>query len=92
VPSSPATNESTTFGSQQIERRAVTFPLAPGATSLEVRALVDRSVVEFFVADGRADVTSRVFPAPGADGAWVSASTAAVAKTIVAHEMGCGWV
>ena len=68
-----------------------TFPLAPGATTVELRALVDRSSVEFFVAGGRAALTVRSYPAAGATGAYIAASADAVAASVLAHEMGCGW-
>ena len=67
------------------------FVLLPTETSLTVRALVDRSVVEFFVAGGRAVLTERAYPLPGEAGVELAADADAVVERAAVHEMGCGW-
>ena len=64
---------------------------------LKVRALVDRSVVEWFVGDGRAVQTQRAYPEEGDDGVQLAVSPdapggAVLIRRAVVYEMGCGWV
>lgn len=47
--------------------RAV-FDIAPGETQIELRVLIDRSIVEVFAMGGRAVVTKRVYPTLGCSG------------------------
>ena len=67
---------------------SLAFSVLPGETAVNVRVLVDRALVEAFVADGRAVLTQAI--------AWedstvhVESSTGATADVIV-YSMGCGW-
>ena len=68
------------------------FALPHGAATLELRALVDRSVLEVFVGGGRAAITSGVgAPPETARGAYVTAHSAASVAGAGAWAMGCGW-
>ena len=72
------------------------FPVLAEDGVFELRALVDRSVVEFFVAKGRAVVTKRVYPPEGQANVRVFASRTATgtvpAPHIEAYDMDCGWI
>ena len=74
------------------------FPVLAEDGMFELRALVDRSVVEFFVAKGRAVLTKRAYPPEGQATVRVfashnaSSSARAPAPRIEAHDMGCGWM
>ena len=78
---------------------AVTYtaPLVirPDETSLHVRVLVDRSIVEAFVGDGRAVLTTRDYPTSVEDTGvrlWAArGSGAATLSKLDAWSMGCGW-
>jgi sucrose-6-phosphate hydrolase SacC (GH32 family) len=69
------------------------FQLLKGETSLNVRVLVDRSVVEVFVGGGRAVYTFRTYPLAGEHGVLLSNEKQGVpvVQEISAFEMGCGW-
>ena len=71
------------------------FPVMASDGVLEVRALVDRSVVEFFVAKGRAVLTKRAYPPEGQATVRVFSGAAAAGTVeqprIEAFDMGCGW-
>jgi sucrose-6-phosphate hydrolase SacC (GH32 family) len=69
----------------------LSFPILSGERTLEVRVLVDRSIAEFFVAQGRAVVTRRAYPLPGEDGIELAADAAVVVEKATVYEMGCGW-
>merc|ERR1712151_120514 len=73
-------------------KAAKSFPILPGETSLDVRILVDRSIVEFFVSGGRAVYTARYYPEPGSGGnIVVVANTDTAFLSAKVYEMGCGW-
>ena len=69
---------------------AASFDVPAGETSVRVRALIDRSIVEFFAGNGRAVFTARTYPRPGSDRITVSSSTGA-SVSVAVYEMGCGW-
>ena len=66
-------------------------PVLASEQSVDVRILVDRSVVEYFAAAGRWTTVNRAFPPRGQTGV-VFDSDRDVAVTVGAYEMGCGWV
>eukprot|EP01043_Picozoa_sp_COSAG02_P003852 COSAG02_NODE_97_length_37159_cov_37.660335_23_plen_262_part_00 len=68
------------------------FTLEKNETELEVRVLVDRSITEWFVGQGRLAVSRRVYPPHGSTGAFVSASTAVTVASVEAYDMACGWI
>ena len=70
---------------------SLSFPVLPREGTLNMRVLVDRSIAEFFVAEGRAVVTRRAYPLAGENGIELAADAPAVVAKVVAHEMGCGW-
>jgi hypothetical protein len=66
--------------------------LPHGATTLAVRALLDRTILEVFIGNGRLAITSAVgAPPPTARGAYVTAHSAVGVAGASAWEMGCGW-
>ena len=74
--------------------------MQPAESSLELRLLVDRSVVEAFVAGGRAVATARDYPAVEEVAArlWAAgaasesgAAGGALVQSAQAWSMGCGW-
>ena len=80
--------------------RDYSFALPAGTSELTVRALVDRNIMEVFVAGGRAVSTygcgagGRICPARPVTaelGAWVTAVSAVTVNSALAWEMGCGW-
>jgi sucrose-6-phosphate hydrolase SacC (GH32 family) len=68
------------------------FTLGNDESELEVRVLVDRSITEWFVGQGRLTVSRRVYPQQGYTDAFVSASAAVTVASVEAHDMACGWV
>ena len=70
--------------------RAGNFPLLPNETSVTVRVMVDRSIVEFFAAKGRATDTIRAYPVTSQGVSLVSKGHTVQAR-VEAFEMGCGW-
>lgn len=68
------------------------FVLPHSVPELAVRALVDRSILEVFVGNGRVAITNNVgMPPSSARGAYVTAHTAAKVAGASAWEMACGW-
>lgn len=83
-------------GSGSAGLRRASFPILRGETSLELRLLIDRSVVEVFVMGGRvvfsATYAPRVLYVPDtvvALHAW--GTDAAVTASVDVYSMGCGW-
>ena len=69
------------------------FPILAAETELPVRVLVDRSIAEFFIGDGRAAFTARHYPRRSEGGVRVAALSAApLTLSASVYEMGCGWV
>ena len=72
------------------------FELPATETTLALRILADRTLVEAFVGDGRGVVTTPVL-APGKDptkaGCFLSAGAGGTVtvNSYEAYEMGCGW-
>ena len=67
--------------------------LLPGETSLSVRVLVDRVVVEAFVQGGRVQFTKSYIPPSINDSVvHVFSSVSTSATSVSAWSMGCGWV
>ena len=62
-------------------------------TSLDVRVLVDRSIIEAFAAGGRAVVTARDYPAASetATRVWAGKEAGLRIERLDAWSMGCGW-
>ena len=77
-------------GRRMGQTRTGSFPLLSGETSVEVRVMVDRSIVEFFVARGRATDTVRAYPVTS-PGVAVFSKGHATEVRVEASEMGCGW-
>ena len=67
----------------------------PGEETIDLRILVDRSIVEVFAARGRAVASTRDYPAPEETGLWLwaaSPSTGPVRfRRVDAWSMACGW-
>jgi sucrose-6-phosphate hydrolase SacC (GH32 family) len=59
---------------------------------LQVRVLVDRSIVEFFIANGRKAFTARSYPQRSQSAARITNLVAPLSVGVAAWEMGCGWV
>lgn len=68
------------------------FAILAGETALSLRVLVDRSIVEWFIADGRSAFTARHYPARSDTGVLVTADAAATVSGVAAWDMGCGWM
>ena len=64
------------------------FAILPEETSVSVRVLVDRAVVEAFVAGGRAVFTQKVV---WQDSLVYVASTSGAVANLTVYSMGCGW-
>ena len=81
--------------SQAAYNSSFSFELPATETTLALRILADRTLVEAFVGDGRGVVTTPVL-APGKDptkaGCFLSAGAGSVTvNSLAAYEMGCGW-
>lgn len=70
---------------------SVQFALLEGE-DLEIRVLVDRSIVEFFVMKGRAAFTTRAYPTLSQNGLKLWSGSRLKASKLAAWEMGCGWI
>ena len=69
------------------------FPILAGEAQLPVRVLVDRSIAEFFIGDGRTAFTARHYPQRSAGGVRMAALSAApLTLSASVYEMGCGCV
>jgi sucrose-6-phosphate hydrolase SacC (GH32 family) len=67
------------------------FPVLPEEKTVSLRALVDRSIVEFVLANGRSAFTARGYPTASQTGVQLLADKAIKVTNVTAHEMGCGW-
>ena len=68
--------------------------MRPSESTVDLRVLIDRSIVEVFAAGGRAVATARDYPMEDDVGAyvWAAAGSEEVTfQTISAWSMGCGW-
>jgi sucrose-6-phosphate hydrolase SacC (GH32 family) len=81
-------------GSGSGDLRQAPFPILKGEAALDMRILVDRSIVEVFVMGGRAVFSKTYNPAvlyvPDTNIALQAWGTAVTASVDV-HSMGCGW-
>ena len=69
-----------------------TFPILAGERTLELRALVDRSIVEWFVGGGRAVKTDRAYLEGSHAAVFCSGGGGVTSVDVTAFDMGCGWV
>ena len=69
---------------------STTFTLLPGETTVDIRIVVDRSIVEAFVMGGRGVLTKTVHDSIDTNVLLFSGS-GAVAKSAEVWSMGCGW-
>jgi hypothetical protein len=72
-----------------------TFALAADETTVSLRVVIDRSIVEAFAQGGRAVVTATAYAPATANGAGVLVAGFQHAVTVInatAHSMGCAWV
>jgi len=74
---------------------SASFSLSPGALAVDLRIVLDRSIVEVFAAGGRASITVNTFPDPGNVEVQLVASEENGVPVIVNHAMAytmaCGW-
>ncbi len=63
----------------------------PDTAHFSVRVLVDRTIAEFFVSEGRAAVTAPMESSPAKLNAYVSSSTGVMISAATAWDMSCGW-
>ena len=66
------------------------FLLPLDQESLRLRALVDRTTLELFFADGRAAYTTAAAGRVG-QGVYVATRSTATAMNLTVFDMGCGW-
>lgn len=87
---SPSGNVSSCYGDQYCG----SFQLLPSdQNTLTLRALVDRSAIEWFSGGGRAVQTVRAYPEAAHSQVTVelSGGQSVELRRVVSHEMGCGW-
>jgi hypothetical protein len=73
-------------------KMSTSFVLPHEVTTLAVRALLDRSILEVFVGNGRAAFTSGVgAPSSSNHASFVTAHTQATVTGASVWSMGCGW-
>lgn len=85
----PGTATVATVGNGKASHATAEFSLLAAEATLDVRALVDRSVAEFFVAGGRAVFTETV--ETYADTYISLASSTGASASVAVFSMGCGW-
>lgn len=97
IPAANSTEHNRAVGSSSSGVRTgslngVNFPILAVEAKVEVRILVDRSIVEVFVQGGRVAQTVRAYPKPGESQVWLEAGAGgATVSNVAAYSMGCGW-